>query len=122
MSPSKIRFTHTGSKVGQFRRVPRHGLVFLRWLEFSPWSLLFLGLLDATRKTFDRVRLVMAKLVQYARRTARLGVDRSGQSRDAVDIAAAIGKAVAKRLLNALAVAFDGFGQRIVADKFPLSS
>ena len=56
----------------------------------------------------------MAIFVQHMCNLARLGVDCSGQSGDAVDVAAAVGEAVAERLLDTAAVALDGFGERAV--------
>jgi hypothetical protein len=71
---------------------------------------LVLGLVDATRKALDSVPLIMAEFLQHARKLAGFAVDGSGQPGDAVDIAAAIRKAITKCSLDTAAVAFDGFG------------
>ena len=66
------------------------------------------------RETLNCVGSIVAKFLSARSPLAGLGVDGSGQSGDAVDIAAAVREMRAEGLLDTPTVAFDGLGERSV--------
>src|SRR5437879_3579168 len=72
---------------------------------------LFLGPLNVLREAFNRVGSIVAKFLQHTGQPAGLSVDGSGQSGDAVDIAATVREVRAEGLLDTPTVAFDDLGE-----------